>query len=100
MANNEMTNGQKAREIANCNKCPYNRHHCKHNKDTWCHEYRMALEMAQWKDGQMLSIIEDKLDYARKMIKENNGKSVRLKYEGMRKILIELKNELKVKCEV
>ena len=52
MANNEMTNGLKAREIVHCNKCPYNKHRCKHNKDTWCHEYRMTLEMAQWKDEQ------------------------------------------------
>lgn len=60
-------------------------------------KFDIAIKMAQWKDEQMLSIIEDKINYARKMIKENSGKSVRLKYEGMRKILIELKNELNVK---
>lgn len=54
-----MTNEEKAMEIVNCNKCSYNRNNCKHNKDTWCHEYRMALEMAQWKDAQIRETIED-----------------------------------------
>lgn len=71
MANNEMTNGLKAREIANCNKCPYNIHRCKHNKDTWCHEYRMTLEMAQWKDEQFAKQKQAIIDNACEWLKEN-----------------------------
>ena len=55
-----MENEKKAMEIVNCNKCPYDRHNCRHDKDTWCHEYRMVLEMAQWKDKHLAKQIEKK----------------------------------------
>lgn len=82
-----MTNADKAFELLN-----------KLDFEDGKYEVTDALiDMGEWKDKEFLSIIEDKLNYARDMIKEKHGKSVCLKYEGMRKILIEIKNELNAK---
>lgn len=52
------------------------------------------VEMAEWKDGQFMGLINDKLDYARVKIDELHDKQKRMKYEGMRKVLLEIKKEI------
>lgn len=56
--------------------------------------YDAIMEMAEWKDGQFMRLINDKLDYARAKIDELHDKQRRLKYEGMRKVLLEIKKEI------
>lgn len=88
-----MNNEEKARELAGKHSYVYN--------DEWsgyissgneC--FNSSLEMAEWKDNQFLELIDKKLDYARSKIEEMHGKTGKLKYEGMRKILLELKKNI------
>ena len=54
-----------------------------------------AMQMAEWKDQQVIELIDKKLDHVRSKIEEMHDKVGKLKYEGMWKILLELKNDMK-----
>lgn len=56
--------------------------------------YNGAIEMAEWKDQEFLRLIDSKLDYARSKIEERHNKVDRIKYEGMRKILLEIRTDI------
>lgn len=47
-----MTNEEKVKELVGCDDCPYGRKVCNQTPKFYCHEYAMAMKIAQWKDEQ------------------------------------------------
>lgn len=92
-----MNNEEKAREIAKKNSEDYSAediygHFYEQTSEPEC--YFSAKEIAQWKDQEFLKLIDSILDYARSKIEERHDKMDRIKYEGMRKILLELRKDI------
>lgn len=91
------TKEQKAQEIADNNKDYYPAVGGGFPLDSYEECERSALKMAEWKDQEFLKLIDSKLDYARSKIEERHDKLDRIKYEGMRKILLEIMKNIKKK---
>lgn len=92
-----MTNEEKASEVAKKNSEDYSEEDIYgriYEKTSEPECYFSAIEIAQWKDQEFLKLIDSKLDYARSKIEERHDKVDRIRYEGMRKILLELKKEI------
>lgn len=92
-----MTNTEKAREIAKKNFEDYSEEDIYgrvYEKTSEPECYSSAIEIAEWKDQEFLKLIDSKLDYARSKIEERHDKVDRIKYEGMRKILLEIRKDI------